>query len=503
MNIFLLFISMVLMIGYYIMSSPSQNVAGQNTDTAIEVADLRSKAECVSDAHNKAMFCETYEDPCVMKYGVESKIYKVTPTWQIDAEYSCGGTVNSGQTLVVVTVARDVVPSSKYNEMMDVLEKYYSEAGTFGLFADTGLKIPGVNELYEIKPTTITGHNQMDLKDGMLVYYFASSTQDSPITPPNPDEPLVCPAGYHVETNWLGVQNCIADSLYCLSDQYNPFTHECCEVGQVYDEESHKCIDGWDVCHCEGDYTGVYIPDTNDCICVPSYAPDFCSNGVPQYDFDTGGWICLQSAELAEAVASCGTGGFHVSNHGVSPTMMHISPCNSCEITQITRNGTDCVVHCIPDGTKYNTRSCYSDTVDADTCKTRTDAGIYFGFSKGSNVEGLKDANGNDVVIDFTTYPFENRLKDRKFHCLKCVNRIDSGDTVFPYVVNCVGGEVSMATSSGGTSTVNDGKGNVVEDDGKGGTTTPEKTDEKPVVLKPTTDTGIGGFVGRRIKDRP
>ena len=499
MNIFLLFISMILMIGYYIMSSPSQNVAGQNTDTAIEMADLRSMAECVSDAHNKAMYCETYEDACVTKYGVESKIYKVTPTWQVDAQYSCGGAVASGQMLVVVTVAREAVPQSKYNEMMDVLEKYYSEAGTFGLFADTGIKIPGVNELYPIKPESIigTGSNGMKLEDGMLVYYFASSTQDSPLTPPTPGEPLVCDTGYHVATNLFGTQTCVPDSLYCLSDQYNPFTRECCDVGQVYDEETHKCIDGWDVCSCEGSSTGIYVPDTNNCLCVPSYDAGFCSNGVPQYDFDTGGWICLESAELAEAVANC-SDGFHVSNHSTFPTMMHISPCNKCETTKITRNGLDCEISCIPDGTKYNTRSCYADTVDADVCKDNNKSGVYFGFAKGVNIDGLKDADGNDVVIDFTTYPFDNRLKDRKFHCLKCVNRIDSGNTTFPYVVNCVGDEMSAAASYSGSTPVVDDKGTGIK--GEDSTTPIDKGDEKPVILKPTTDTGIGGFVGRRIK---
>lgn len=294
-------------------------------------------------------------------------------------------------------------------------------------------------------------------------------------------------------------------------EQYNLMTGGCCDDDMVYDEDTKECVNPWANCEqCPEHKTGIVNPDTYECICVDSYNSDFCTNGIPLFNWEEFTWECLNSPEYEGIGKDCDYE-FALSNQrpGAAPTILHnISPCNACETTKIVKDGGTCYVHCIPDSTKWNTRSCYSSSMSAEDCKAGDRSGVYFGFSKGYNTEGLKDGNGNDVVIDFTTYPFENRLMDRKFHCLKCNNRRDGTNSVFPYIANCIGGEASAASTSGGVSGGSSAKGtesgttteskpdSKPKDDGRGTVVESkpgEKTDNtKPVVLNPTNNSKLG-----------
>ena len=59
MNIFLILLSVIIMAGYYIMSSPSLRIIEHETEYSIEKADLRSIAECVASSQNAAIYAVT------------------------------------------------------------------------------------------------------------------------------------------------------------------------------------------------------------------------------------------------------------------------------------------------------------------------------------------------------------------------------------------------------------------------------------------------------------
>ena len=73
MNIFLILLSIIIMAGYYVISSPSQRIIQHETEYAIQQADLRSIAECVVSAQNAAMYGEEFEDTCVERYDILSQ----------------------------------------------------------------------------------------------------------------------------------------------------------------------------------------------------------------------------------------------------------------------------------------------------------------------------------------------------------------------------------------------------------------------------------------------
>ena len=128
MNIFLLLLSMLFMFGYYILSSPSQNIAQQDTEYAIKKADLRSVAECVVNAQNAAMYGEQFIDDCVERYKVTSQYVCMNKRYSV---VSCD--VDDAEFNFIITTSFEL-PADEYNNMLEILEQYYPDAGTLGIF---------------------------------------------------------------------------------------------------------------------------------------------------------------------------------------------------------------------------------------------------------------------------------------------------------------------------------------------------------------------------------
>ena len=83
MNIFLLFLTTLFMIGYYVLYSPSQHVIDTTTEDVVRMSDLRAIAECVIGMENAKMNSEDYNDPCVARY-------------QVVGGYVCGNSDDNG-----------------------------------------------------------------------------------------------------------------------------------------------------------------------------------------------------------------------------------------------------------------------------------------------------------------------------------------------------------------------------------------------------------------------
>ena len=59
MNIFVMILVAIFMAGVYMLGAPSQRMTEQETQYAIDRADLRSVAECAAAAHNATIRTNT------------------------------------------------------------------------------------------------------------------------------------------------------------------------------------------------------------------------------------------------------------------------------------------------------------------------------------------------------------------------------------------------------------------------------------------------------------
>ena len=73
MNIFMMILVAVFMVGFYMISSPSQRVPEQETEYAIRMSDLRSVAECAVAAHNAKIRGTSFQDICIDQNSVTSQ----------------------------------------------------------------------------------------------------------------------------------------------------------------------------------------------------------------------------------------------------------------------------------------------------------------------------------------------------------------------------------------------------------------------------------------------
>ena len=136
MNIFLILLSIIIMAGYYVMSSPSQRVIQHETEYAIKKADLRSIADCVVSAQNAAMYGEEFVDDCVEIYDIISQYVCMNKSYNIvpcEAETGKTPTIN-----FIITTSAPLSPD-EYNNMLEILENHYPDAGTFGVFLNPDL----------------------------------------------------------------------------------------------------------------------------------------------------------------------------------------------------------------------------------------------------------------------------------------------------------------------------------------------------------------------------
>ena len=119
------------MAGYYIMSSPSQRIMEHETEYAIKRADLRSIAECVAAAQNAAMYGEEFIDICIEKYDITSQYVCMNDKYNV---VSCDSESSKAPAYNFIITTSSALPDTEYNNMLEILEKYYPDAGTFGVF---------------------------------------------------------------------------------------------------------------------------------------------------------------------------------------------------------------------------------------------------------------------------------------------------------------------------------------------------------------------------------
>lgn len=412
MNIFLILLSVIIMAGYYIISSPSQRIIEHETEYAIKKADLRSIAECVVSVQNAVMYGEDFNDPCVEKFEVTSQYICMNNNYNI---VSCDmeGSKNPNFNFIITTSG--VLPENEYNNMMEILEKYYPDAGTFGVFMNPGLMSAGSVANREIPKKVI---DAAGLQAGQLMYLMQYTIPQKTIDYPLVDSSnIVCPTGT-MKTFRFGRWQCI-DYNYktsCTGDTiWDPDLMECVA------DESRKPL-------CSNNQTAVLIDSIWEC--VDPFVDQTCPDGmVPRLNYATLTWECVTDPNETRDVKKCDNIAIAPNTRGAVGATLRVRSvsCTDCETAVL--DSETCETYCIPDVNKLADPRCYDGNVEECSGPNR---GIYFGFTLKSKIEAIPALQNQTVILD------RNHSQNRMFNCMDCgMGEIDTEQSISPFTAVC------------------------------------------------------------------
>lgn len=411
-NIFLILLSLIIMAGYYVMSSPSQRIVKHETEYSIKKADLRSIAECVVSAQNAAMYGEEFVDDCVERYEIVSQYVCMNRSYNV---VSCDE--ESGKTpafnFIITTSA--ALPVSEYNNMLEILEQYYPDAGTFGVFISPDLMSAGSISRRAIPQKII---NAAELTDGQLTYIMQYKIPEATIDYPVVDgSNIECPANT-MKTYRFGRWQCV---------EYNYKVS--CTGDTIWDETSMQCVaDETRMPLCSNNQTAVLIDDVWEC--VDPFADKTCPDGmIARLNYSSLEWECVEDPNAARVTKKCDNVAKSPRTRGGIGATLRVRSisCTDCE-TAIVDEET-CKTYCVPDPTKLSDEKCYNDPLEACSGPNRA---IYFGFSPKSRIDGIEVLT--DVIIDLD----KEHSQNRRFNCMDCGDgEIDTEKSIYPFTAVC------------------------------------------------------------------
>lgn len=412
MNIFIMILFMLFMAGYYVMSSPAQRITPQETEYAVTQSDMRSIAECAVATHNARIRGYSFDDICVEQNGIRSDFICLNSSMKPTA---CEIVNKKKPAYSYIITATGNLPENEYNAMMEILEKYYPDAGTFGIIQD-GAIMSGGTKLRRAVPAEII--KQMELTTGQLVYMTQYEIPDAAavFTPPA-DTDITCPGGT-VKTYRFGRWQCTG---------YNTKTD--CGGDMIWDSDLATCVaDESRRPLCASTQTAVLVDDVWEC--VNPFPDKTCpANMVAFLNYSTLEWECVADPGATTDTKKCDTITQQAVYGALGATLrIPTSSCTDCE-TMVTDYDT-CTSICVPDPSRINDPRCYPGNAARD-CTGPTRA-IYFGFPNRSYVAGV------DAVADIAVPLDKTHSQNRKFNCLECPNgTIDDANSRPPYVAVC------------------------------------------------------------------
>ncbi len=411
MNIFIMILVALFMAGYYMLDSPSQRVEQHTTEFAITLSDLRGVAQCTAAAHNAQINGTEFADICVEQNNITSKFICLDKNNKITG---CEIQNNKKPTYSYIITVTDVIDFDKYNDMMDVLERYYPDAGTFGIFEEKQI-ISGGTSTKRIVPAAII--KDMNLVDGQLVYLTQYELPDTGIVydSSNSDD-IVCPLGT-AKTYRFGRWQCIA---------YNTKTD--CGGDMIWDSELYECVpDQSRRPLCGANQTAVMVDEVWECI--NPFPEKTCPNKmIARLNYNTLEWECVVDPTKTPTTKKCHNviGGAIYGEVGKTLQIPHTS-CTPCE-TMVTDPET-CETHCVPDPSKINDAACYPGDIRECSGPTRA---FYFGFPNQEYAKEISELDTIPIPID------TQHAQNKKFNCLDCVGgEIDKSLSLPPYVAVC------------------------------------------------------------------
>ena len=398
------------MAGYYVISSPSQRLVHQETEYAIKRADLRSVAECVVSAQNAYMYGEEFVDVCMERYGIISQYICMDKKYNI---VSCDSNNIPDFNFIITTSSP--IPDKEYNNMLEILEQYYPDAGTFGVFINPNLMSAGSISRRIIPQKVI---DSAQLKNGQVMYIMQYTiptvTIDYPVTD---GANIECPAGT-MKTFRFGRWQCI---------EYNYKTS--CTGDTIWDPVLMECVaDETRIPLCSNNQTAVMIDDIWEC--VDPFSDQTCSPGmIARLNYTTLTWECVEDPNTTKKVKKCDNITLMPQTHGVIGRTLRVRSlsCTDCETPVIDED--TCETYCIPDVSKLTDPRCYDG--DVSEC-TGINRGLYFGFSSKSRIDGIKALENETVILD------EDHSQNRMFNCMDCGDGlIDTEKSISPYTAIC------------------------------------------------------------------
>nr|MBQ0091497.1 hypothetical protein [Candidatus Enterousia merdequi] len=412
MNIFLILLSVIIMAGYYLISSPSTRIIQHETEYAIQRADLRSVAECTVSAQNAAMYGEIFEDICTERYDITSQYICMNNKYNI---VSCDSesAKNPDFNFIITTTA--VLPESDYNNMLEILEKYYPDAGTFGIFLNPDLMSAASFNNRTIPKNII---DAAKLQPGQLVYIMQYKIPEEVINYQTVDgADIDCPSGT-MKTFRFGRWQCI-EYNYKIS----------CTGDTIWDSDLMECVaDETRKPLCANNQTAVLVDDIWEC--VDPFADKTCpDNMIARLNYTSLEWECIEDPNNKKDVKKCDNIA-RVSNTpgGIGATLRVRSiSCTDCEMSVLDEE--TCETYCIPDPSKLNDEKCYNGNLDECIGPNR---GIYFGFTSKSKIDGIKELEKATVILD------DAHNQNRMFNCIDCGDSIiDTENSISPYTAVC------------------------------------------------------------------
>ncbi|MBR2342141.1 MAG: hypothetical protein IKA73_01610 [Alphaproteobacteria bacterium] len=411
MNIFIVILAILFMAGYYVMDAPSQRMREHETQFAVNQSDLRSVAQCAAAVHNAKMKGLEFDDICVeMNYIISENICMDSRMNNTACEI-----VNKKKPAYsYIITATGILPEEDYNNMLEILEKHYPDAGTFGIFQN-GKIISGGTSNKRTVPAKIM--SKMGLQDGQIVYLTQYDIPDNQYEYETPmDDDIVCPTGT-VKAYRFGRWQCSG---------YNTKTN--CAGDKIWNSDLQECVpDESRKPLCGGNMTAVMVDDIWECV-SPFIEKNCPANMVARLNYNTLEWECVSDPKYTQDTKKCDVI-TQAAVYGAMGATLRVprSSCTDCE-TMLVDNET-CTATCVPDPTKLNNERCYPGSVR--TCSGSTRA-FYFGFPSQEYISGV-DAVKNIIV------PLDKRYsQNRKFNCMDCGERgIDMGRSLPPYVVVC------------------------------------------------------------------
>lgn len=411
MNIFIMFLVALFMTGYYLVGSPSQKINIHDTEYAVSQSDMRTVAQCATAVHNAQINGFEFEDVCVEQNGIVSEFICLNSSMRVVSCDTDDGRKKLNHYIITATAPID---DSYFNEMLEILETYFSESDTFGLFQENSI-MSGGTATKRIVPAEIIKH--MELKDGQLVYLTQYDVPDIGVGYTIVESADVnCPVGT-AKTYRFGRWQCIA---------YNTKTD--CGGDKIWDSNLSECVpDESRRPLCSGNQNAVMVDDVWECI--SPFPERACPNNmIARLNYNTLEWECVVEPGSAADSKKCDS---IVSNaaYGAFGTTLRIpqTSCTDCE-RMITDSET-CVSYCVPDAGKVNDPNCYPGNISECTGSSRA---VYFGFPNMAYINNVSDLTGVSVPLD------KLHSQNRKFNCLDCgMGQIDASRSRSPYVAVC------------------------------------------------------------------
>ena len=412
MNIFIMILMAIFMAGYYLMDSPSQKLRTHETEYAVNRSDMRVIAQCATAVHNAQINGFEFEDICVSQYGITSEFVCLNESMKA---VNCDNKNSRKKINHYIVTATAPIDGMYFNDMMEILEQYFSESDTFGLFQENTI-MSGGTATKRIVPNAII--QQMKLQDGQLVYLTQYDIPDAGnvLAEGMTVADINCPIGT-AKTYKFGRWQCIGYNVKtdCGGDMiWDPDLSECVK------DESRKPL-------CTGNQNAVMVDDVWDC--VSPFPEKACpGNMIARLNYNTFEWECVEEPGSAADSKKCDniiTGGVY----GALGTTLRIpqTSCTDCE--RMVTNPDTCESYCVPDPAKMNTTACYPGNISECSGSSRA---IYFGFPNLSYIKNVTDISNVSVPLD------SQHSQNRKFNCLDCgTGQIDGARSRPPYVAVC------------------------------------------------------------------